>query len=118
MKKFIATILVVLAVVLFGGLTAPAANASEVAKVTTVANVTGVTGVISVAGVAIASPETSISTAVASPTRVNIPTWLYVSCFRSMNGEYWCYRYACTYFEKVALGCRDGWYRVSSTWRA
>jgi hypothetical protein len=41
------------------------------------------------------------------------PTWRYVSCYLAMDGATYCWRYACTYFEKVVLGCRDGWYRVT-----
>ncbi|QED11495.1 membrane protein [Arthrobacter phage Qui] len=70
-----------------------------------------------------AAPQVSIPTAVAPPSEVALkgigvggikPAWLYVSCYWAMNGYYYCWRYSCTYFEKVALGCYDGWYRVST----
>lgn len=32
----------------------------------------------------------------------------YTSCFVSMNGQTWCYRYACTAREEMS-GCYEGW---------
>jgi hypothetical protein len=114
MKKFLAMILSVLALTI-GGLSfiTPAANAAEVAAVTNVTHVAGVTGVIPVTGVSIVTPETSLSAAVAAPTRVSTPTWLYVSCYLAMDGATYCWRYACTFYERVVMGCYNGWYRTS-----
>ena len=109
MKKFLASILALT----LCGLTAeatlavPAAYAAE-AKVTNVDSVTNVTGVTNVTHGANVTP----------PARINVPLWRYVSCYRAMDGSVWCWRYACTYFETVVLGCRDGWYRASTTWYA
>lgn len=40
----------------------------------------------------------------------------YTSCFVAMNGESWCYRYACTAREEMA-GCYEGWVR-RNVWNA
>lgn len=42
---------------------------------------------------------------------------LYTSCYTAMNGERWCYRYACTAREEMA-GCYQGWVRVNAYWYA
>lgn len=42
----------------------------------------------------------------------------YVSCYKSMFGDTWCWRYNCTWFEQYALGCYTGWVRTNSTWWA
>jgi len=86
------------------------------------------TSVAQVSEVVKSAPNLSIPTVVA-PNSASIPksivggggikpAWLYVSCYRAMDGSVYCWRYACTFFETVALGCRDGWYRTSSTWYA
>lgn len=36
----------------------------------------------------------------------------YVSCYTAMNGERWCYRYACSAREEMA-GCYNGWVRTN-----
>jgi len=38
----------------------------------------------------------------------------YTSCYWAMNGGYYCYRYGCTYFERVALGCYEGYVRMNT----
>lgn len=108
MKKFLAMILTALAITV-GGLTAPAAaNAVESANVQTISSVSTV--VPASVGTAVTINQ---SAGVAIQTRVNISMWRYVSCYLAMNGATYCWRYACTYFEKVALGCYDGWYRTT-----
>lgn len=37
----------------------------------------------------------------------------YLGCYWAMNGGYYCYRYACTNFDRVALGCYDGYIRMN-----
>jgi len=37
----------------------------------------------------------------------------YSHCYRAINGERWCYRMNCTFFETLAYGCRDGWVRYN-----
>lgn len=41
----------------------------------------------------------------------------YTSCYKAMDGRTWCWRYACTYFERVALGCYDGWVPTTTLYR-
>jgi hypothetical protein len=101
MKKFLAALMIVLGFTLVGIAPAQAAVVPSVVA------------------------DHHVSTAVLTPTNVapplNLasgggakPTWLYVSCYWAMNGYQYCWRYSCTYFEKVALGCYDGWFRVST----
>lgn len=59
---------------------------------------------LSVTPVAIATPKAEAAS--------------YTSCYMAMDGSTWCYRYGCSWFETVALGCRDGWVRTSTTWYA
>jgi hypothetical protein len=40
----------------------------------------------------------------------------YTSCYVAMNGQTWCYRYACTAREEMA-GCYEGWVR-RNVWAA
>lgn len=39
----------------------------------------------------------------------------YVSCYTAMNGQYWCYRYACSSREEMS-GCYSGWILIRNTW--
>ena len=74
-------------------------------------------------GVAIVQPAqaASISVPIAAPIQVAPPqqlggvkpAWLYVSCYLAMDGATYCWRYACTFYERVVLGCYNGWYRTS-----
>lgn len=41
----------------------------------------------------------------------------YTSCYLSMQGNVWCWRYACNYFERMYLQC-DAWVIVNNTWYA
>jgi hypothetical protein len=41
----------------------------------------------------------------------------YVSCYVAMNGNTWCYRYACSAREEMA-GCYEGWVLVRNSWWA
>jgi len=83
---------------------------------------------------AAAAEPTSISTAVhidkAAPAIKVVPEqrigggivkpfyrWLDSSyCYWSgiSTRSYYCYRYACTYFERVAWGCYDGYVRITT----
>lgn len=102
MKKFLASIMVVLGVILGGNVAiatsaqaAPTAISADVVKSTPVSVTTAVAPTNLAGGLGIK------------------PVWRYVSCYWAMNGAKYCWRYSCTYFERVALGCYDGWYRVT-----
>jgi hypothetical protein len=41
------------------------------------------------------------------------PAWMYVSCYWAMDGAKYCWRYGCSFYERVMLGCYTGWQRVT-----
>jgi hypothetical protein len=59
---------------------------------------------------------TALSATPASLTTPKAEAATYSQCFTAMNGERWCYRTGCTFWE-WAGGCRDGWVRTN-TWYA
>lgn len=110
-KKFIASLMVVFAVVLFGGIaTATAAQATT-------------TSITSSVGVAKAVPK-NVTTSVTSVTSVPKiigggvirPAYVLNNCYNTMFGETWCYRSHCTYFDVVVLGCYWGWVKINRPW--
>jgi hypothetical protein len=115
MKKLIAMLMTVLALIVSANVlvVTPAQAASDSVVTSSVAQVTTSNSV---------SPLTAVTPGKAVTAPFNFagggggvkPAWLYVSCYWAMNGYYYCWRYGCTYFEKVALGCYEGWYRVST----
>lgn len=103
MKKFIAVIMVAFVFLLTSNVAGAAAATTQVQPISSAA-VTQVT------------PQFS------SPTMVDSkafgvegikPAWLYVSCYWAMNGARYCWRYGCSFYERVVLGCYDGWYRTT-----
>lgn len=73
-------------------------------------------GILGVA-TALALGGTVVSATPFAPATQKAEAASYTSCYWAMDGGYYCYRYACAYFEKVALGCRDGWV-LRSRWYA
>ncbi|UVK62823.1 membrane protein [Arthrobacter phage Uzumaki] len=57
---------------------------------------------------------TALSATPAAPVTHKAQAASYTSCYWAMNGGYYCYRYGCTYFEKVALGCFNGYVRMNT----
>ena len=113
MKKFIAAVVAALAIVLFGGITAPAmAQASTPAVASVKAEVTQSVSVSKVASTtsapALATPQ--LNTGGIKP----LSYWLPVQyCYWAMNGGYYCYRYGCTNFEIWLQGCYNGYVRMN-----
>jgi hypothetical protein len=114
-KKFLASVLVVLAIVFFGGIAT--ATPALAAKSHSITSSTGVAKAVPTFVTSSVTPVTSVPSAPMVNGGVK-PAWLYVSCYLAMNGERWCWRYGCTFFETVAMGCYTGWYRTYSPWYA
>lgn len=106
MKKLFTVLFAALVIVFAGGVVAaPAANAaSPSVSVTTEA---------SVASVAQAAVPKAIGGGVVKPAYLWLPSsYCYWSGITSWN--YYCYRYACTTFEKVVWGCYNGYVRMTT----
>lgn len=110
MKKFFAAIMAALTILLVGGISAPAsANAATVQTTTASVNVSKAAPSV---GVTKAVPK-NIGGGVVKP----LYYWLDSSyCYWSgiSYRSYYCYRYGCTYFERVAWGCYDGYVRITT----
>lgn len=92
MKKFIASILVAFAFLIGTNVVGASAAPTQVHTVSSASVVNAAPNVIG--GVQ--------------------PAWLYVSCYWAMDGARYCWRYGCSFYERVVLGCYNGWYRTTS----
>jgi len=71
-----------------------------------------------VASVALAIGCTFLSATPVAPVTSKAKAYSTTSCYRAIDGSIWCWKYGCSWFETVALGCHDGWFRASTTWYA
>jgi len=125
-KRIIAVVMVVLAVILGANLAlAVAANAApqtsnstsvgvaKAAPTFVTESVTPVTSAPSVISKEVQAPTLVGPQALVAPSVIGggvvKPLWRYTSCYWNMFGNYMCYRYACTYFERIVYGCYDGY---------
>lgn len=74
------------------------------------AAVLGLALAIAVGGVAVEGTPFATSTPKAEAAS-------YTSCYTSMAGDLWCWRYGCNYFERMYLQC-NAWVIVNRTWYA
>ena len=113
MKKFLAMIVTALAIVVGGNILVATPAHSAPVSTSVSAVVTEVPTAKTLLHVDALAPS-----AISAPHLIGVgggvqPAWRYVSCYWAMNGAQYCWRYSCTYFERVALGCYDGWYRTT-----
>jgi len=114
MKRVVVILLVVLAIIFGGNLAVATAThaatpsvSQEAAKSVTVS----VMAPVIVGPKALAAPNV-IGGGVIAPK----VSWL--GCYWSMRGDYFCYRYACTAFERIVYGCYQGWINLNRPWYA
>lgn len=67
---------------------------------------------------ALALGGTALSATPAAPVIEKAQAASYTSCYLSMDGRTWCYRYGLTWFERYVLGYRDGWVPMTPYWYA
>jgi len=109
MKKFLAAVFMTLALFATGLVAAPAASATPASE----AQITAKAFKASVPAVHVTPEKRNIGGGVTKP----LYRWLDSSyCYWSgiSTRSYYCYRYACTYFERVAWGCYDGYVRMTT----
>lgn len=112
MKKFFAAILASLCLVLASCVPAHADVIPEVkASISSPVSVLQATPAVHITK---AAASQALGVSASKPNWIILPGYCYVNIF----GEYRCYRYACTDWERWFYGCYDGYYTVYNLWWA
>lgn len=115
MKKFWAAMLASLVLVFTGCVPVHAAEVPAAPQMQTAVHVEHVApkAIAAPGGVAQAAPQFLGTGGIK-------PSWLYLPsnyCYWAMNGGYYCYRYACTDWERWFYNCYNGYVRMNVyTW--
>lgn len=114
MKKFLAAVFASLALILTGIVAAPAANAAPSIEASASVEVVKATPAVHITK---AQPK-GIGGGIIKPLYQWLPPQYCYWQSGITSYSYYCYRYDCTYFERVAWGCYNGYVRINTSYWA